>query len=56
MNNAHEVIHNGMPKLANMTKTELNVFCKSLLDILIAERQAADKPATDHIETPKNKF
>lgn len=53
MNDNHEVIHNGTPKLANMTKTELNVFCKSLLDILIAERQAADKSATEHIEIPK---
>ena len=53
MNDNHEVIHNGTPKLANMTKTELNVFCKSLLDILIAERQAADKPAEGNIAIPK---
>lgn len=53
MNDNHEVIHNGTPKLANMTKTELNVFCKSLLDILIAERQKADTTTTDDNE--KNK-
>ncbi len=33
----HEIIHNGKPNLKNMSKTEFNVFCKSLLDILVAE-------------------
>lgn len=53
MKNNHEVIHNGTPKLANMTKTEFEVFCKSLLDILIAERQETDKPTAENSEINK---
>ncbi len=39
MKNKHETLHNGKPNLKNMSKTEFNVFCKSLLDILVAETQ-----------------
>ena len=41
----HEIIHNGKPNLKNMSKTEFNIFCKSLLDILIAETpKQAERP------------
>ncbi len=39
MKNKHEILHNGKPNLKNMSETEFNVFCKSLLDILVAETQ-----------------
>ncbi len=39
MKNKHEIIHNSKPNLKNMGKTEFNVFCKSLLDILVTETQ-----------------
>lgn len=45
MKNNHEVLHNGKPNLKNMSKTEFNVFCKSLLDIVIAETtKQAERP------------
>lgn len=40
MKSTYKIIHNGEPKLKNMGKIELNVFCKSLLDLLIADVQA----------------
>ena len=33
-------MHNGKPNLKNMSKPEFNVFCKTLLDILVAEKQS----------------
>ena len=45
MKQNHEIVHNGQPNLNNMSKTELNVLCKSLLDILIAETpKQAERP------------
>ena len=35
----HEVITQGTPKLENMPKEAFNVFCKSILDIIIEERK-----------------
>ena len=45
MKQNHEIVHNGQPNLKNMSKTEFNVLCKSLLDILIAETpKQAERP------------
>ena len=35
----HEVITQGTPKLENMPKEVFNVFCKSILDVIINERK-----------------
>ena len=35
----HEVIKQGTPKLENMPKEVFNVFCKSILDVIINERK-----------------
>ena len=51
----HEIIHNGKPNLKNMSKTEFNVFCNSLLDILISETKAqAERPPPEKADG-KNK-
>ncbi len=39
----HEVITQGTPKLENMPKEVFNVFCKSLLDVIIAEKEDKEK-------------
>lgn len=36
----HEIINNGKPNLKNMSKPEFNVFCKSILDIMIEDKKA----------------
>ena len=35
----HEVITQGTPKLENMPKEVFNVFCKSILDIIIEDEK-----------------
>ena len=50
----HEIIQNGKPNLKNMSKTEFNVFCKSLLDILIAETpKQAERPPPEKTDDKK---
>ena len=39
----HEVITQGTPKLENMTKEVFNVFCKSILDVIVAEKEDKEK-------------
>ena len=35
----YEIINNGKPNLKNMSKPELNIFCKSILDIIIEDKK-----------------
>ena len=45
----HEIINNGKPNLKNMTKAEFNVFCKSVLDIIIEDKKDKEKsPAEEN--------
>lgn len=50
----HEIINNGKPKLENMSKPEFNVFCKSILDIIIENKKDAstikNKTTTDNLK------
>lgn len=39
----HEIINDGKPNLKNMSKPEFNVFCKSILDIIIEEQKDKEK-------------
>ena len=39
----HEVITQGTPKIENMPKEVFNVFCKSILDVIIAEKEDKEK-------------
>ena len=39
----HEIINNGKPKLENMSKPEFNIFCKSILDIIIEDKKDKEK-------------
>lgn len=39
----HEVITQGTPKLENMPKEVFNVFCKSILDVIVAEKEDKEK-------------
>ena len=46
----HEIINNGKPNLKNMSKPEFNVFCKSILDIIIEDKNDKEKsPAENKI-------
>ena len=44
----HEIINNGKPNLKNMSKPEFNVFCKSILDIIIEEQKDKEKSPPEH--------
>ena len=44
----YQIINNGKPNLKNMSKIELNVFCKSLLDLLIADVQQSKRLLQDN--------
>ena len=50
----HEIINNGKPNLKNMSKAEFNVFCKSILDIMIEEKKDVsaieNKITTDNLK------
>lgn len=50
----HEIINNGKPNLKNMSKPEFNVFCKSILDIIIENKKDAstikNKTTTDNLK------
>ena len=39
----HEIINNGKLNLKNMSKPEFNVFCKSILDIIIEDKKDKEK-------------
>lgn len=43
----HEVITQGTPKLENMPKEVFNVFCKSILDVIDAEKEDKEKSPPD---------
>lgn len=46
----HKIINNGKPNLKNMTKAEFNVFCKSILYIIIEDKKDKEKsPAENKI-------
>ena len=44
----HEIRNNGKPNLKNMSKPEFNVFCKSILDIIIEEEKNKEKSPSEH--------
>lgn len=50
----HEIINNGKPNLKNMSKAEFNVFCKSILDIMIEDKKDVsaieNKITTDNLK------
>lgn len=50
MKQNYEIVHNGQPNLNNMSKTEFNVFCKSLLDYLIDEMQPTEQSSTEEAD------
>ena len=39
----HEVLTQGTPKIENMPKEVFNVFCKSILDVIVAEKEDKEK-------------
>ena len=39
----HEIIYNGKPNPKNMSKPEFNVFCKTILDIIIEDKKDKEK-------------
>lgn len=43
----HEVITQGTLKLENMPKDAFNVFCKSILDVIVAEKEDKEKSPPD---------
>ncbi len=44
----HEIINNGKPNLKNMSKAEFNIFCQSILDIIIEEEKNKEKSPSEH--------
>ncbi len=53
----HEIINNGKPNLKNMSKPELNIFCKSILDIIIEDKKDKEKsPPKGGYSLSKNAF
>lgn len=43
----HEIINNGKPNIKNMPKAEFNIFCKSILDIIIEEQKDKEKSPSE---------
>lgn len=43
----HEIINNGKPNIKNMSKPEFNVFCKSILDIIIEYKKDKEKSPSE---------
>ena len=43
----HEIINNGKPNLKNMSKPEFNIFCKSILDIMIEDKKNKEKSPSE---------
>ena len=50
----HEIINNGKPTPKNMSNPEFNIFCKTLLDIIIEDKKDAstikNKTTTDNLK------
>ncbi|MBQ9979282.1 MAG: hypothetical protein IJP20_05820 [Clostridia bacterium] len=50
----HEIINNGKPNIKNISKPEFNIFCKSILDIIIENKKDAstikNKTTTDNLK------
>ena len=46
----HEIIIQGTPKLENMPKEVFNVFCKSILDIIIEDEKGKQKEKSSEID------
>ena len=50
----HEIINNGKPNIKNISKPEFNIFCKSILDIIIENKKDAstikNKTPTDNLK------
>ena len=44
----HEIINNGKSNIQNMTKAEFNIFCKSILDIIIEDKKDKEKSPSEH--------
>ena len=47
----HEIIIQGTPKLENMPKEVFNVFCKSILDIIIEDEKGKQKEKSSEIDS-----
>lgn len=47
----HEIITQGTPKLENMPKEVFNVFCKSILDIIIEDEKGKQKEKSSEIDS-----
>ena len=47
----HEVITQGTPRLENMPKEVFNVFCKSILDIIIDDEKGKQKEKSSEIDS-----
>ena len=47
----HEVITQGTPKLENMPKEVFNVFCKSILDIIIEDEKSKQNNKSSEIDS-----
>ena len=47
----HEVITQGTPRLENMPKEVFNVFCKSILDIIIEDEKGKQKEKSSEIDS-----
>ena len=49
-----EIINNGKPNIKNISKPEFNIFCKSILDIIIENKKDAstikNKTTTDNLK------
>ena len=47
----HEVITQGTPKLENMPKEVFNVFCKSILDVIIEDEKGKQNNNSNKIDS-----
>lgn len=47
----HEIINNGKPNIKNMSKPEFNVFCKSILDIMIEDKKSKEKEKSSEMDS-----
>ena len=47
----HEVITQGSPRLENMPKEVFNVFCKSILDIIIEDEKSKQNNKSSEIDS-----
>ena len=47
----HEVITQGTPRLENMPKEVFNVFCKSILDIIVEDEKGKQNNKSSEIDS-----